>query len=117
MRHSNGGLKRVTGRQICPATQDDVSFWEKQRERWFSGSGAQNLDVRIPLGLLAAGTLTYFTWRARKSGEMLNRFSTLRRSEYPRIFQAGLIMRAGIVVFIITLTIAVMLGLLPMNSN
>ncbi len=44
------------------------------------------MDARIPIMLIAAAFLAYFTHRAQRSGEAMNRFSTLRRSEMPRLF-------------------------------
>ena len=76
------------------------------------------MDSRIPFTLIAAALLAYFTSRAQKSGEAMNRFSTLRRSEMPRLFAAMIIMRWFGVAALIILAGAVALGWMPLpNSN
>jgi|GEM_PF-2343204 len=71
------------------------------------------MDVRIPAFILAAFLLTFFTWWAEKSGEMTNRFSILKRTEYPRLFAAFLIVRWVLVVTCGIVALALSSGLLP----
>ena len=60
----------------------------------------------MPLLVIFGAALAFFTWRAQASGEMAVKFNMLRRADYPRIFQAGLIMRVGLVIFAFALALA-----------
>lgn len=75
------------------------------------------MDIRVPALLILAALVAYFTLGARRSGEMQLHYSRITRAEYPRIFQAGLVMRWGVVAFAIGLAIAAALGFAPPISN
>ena len=48
--------------------------------------GSLSLDSRIPFGLITAALLAFFTHRAQRSGEAMNRFSILHRAQSRRLF-------------------------------
>jgi hypothetical protein len=76
------------------------------------------LDSRIPVALIAAALLALFTYRAQRSGEAVNRFSTLRQAQSPRLFAVMIVARWIGVVALILGAGAVALGLMPIpNSN
>jgi hypothetical protein len=74
------------------------------------------VDIRAPF-LLALGVLiAWLTWNADRSGEMQLHYSSITRAEYPRLFQAALIMRWGLVAFAVACALATALGLPPVSK-
>jgi hypothetical protein len=70
------------------------------------------MDIRIPFFILAAVLLAFFTWQGGKSGEIINRFSILKRAEYPRLFAVSLIIRWVFVAICGIIALAIFSGLL-----
>jgi hypothetical protein len=75
------------------------------------------LDSRIPVGLILAALLAFFTRRAQQTGEALNRSSILYRSEYPRLFVTMIAMRWIGVVALVFMSAAIAMGWRPENPN
>ena len=76
------------------------------------------MDSRIPIGLIAAALLAFFTYRAQRSGEVMNRFSLLYQAQSPRLFATMIFVRWIGVAALILMIGAVALGLMPIpNSN
>jgi hypothetical protein len=74
------------------------------------------VDSRIPILLTAGVVIAYFTARAGRSGEMINKYSTVRRANSPRLFQAGLVFRWALAAVCILGAVAVALGWVPLSS-
>jgi hypothetical protein len=55
--------------------------------------GDGSLGLQILLLLIFAGTVSYATWRANRTGEMLGRISIDRREDGPVGFQLAIIGR------------------------
>lgn len=80
--------------------------------------GSLSLDSRIPFGLITAALLAFFTHRAQRSGEAMNRFSILHRAQSPRLFTVMIVLRWIGVGALILISGAVALGSMPIpNSN
>lgn len=71
------------------------------------------LDSRVPISLVLAALLAFFTHRAQQSGEALNRSSLLRRQEYPRLFVMMIVMRWAGVAALVSAAVAIAFGWHP----
>lgn len=75
------------------------------------------MDWRMPVFLLAAAGLGYWTWSANRSGKLTLKWSRITRDEYPRIFLAALVTQGLLALGAAILAIVAAFGLLPAISN
>jgi hypothetical protein len=75
------------------------------------------LDARGPIILLLSVGLAYWTWSANRSGKLTLKASFITREENPRMFRLALVVQALFAALTAIVAAAVMLGLMPINSN
>jgi hypothetical protein len=68
------------------------------------------MNLQAAILFAAAAALAYFTWRARRSGLMMNRYGSLERSEHPKIFRAAIVVRVGMAMFCFVMGAAAAMG-------